>query len=752
MSDPVVWHRDYETRSVVDLPKVGAAVYMAHPSTSIWCMAHAFGEEQPSVWVPGQPVPPRVLALAGEPHAEAWAHNEQFEAMVERYIAGPKHGFPVLRQDARRCTMAAAYAMALPGSLENAAAAVGLAVRKDMTGKRVMMQMARPRKIEWATGWSAIPNDAVRVSEMDADGWEAYATEDGRPIARVRWWNDPEKVARLHAYAVDDVRVEQALKKRLRPLSESEQKLWCLDQVINSRGVLVDEDLAKAAMKVVKQAQANLDAQMREKTGGDVSRCSNRNELVKWVRANGVECESVKKSALEELLADDNPLPVNVREVLLIRQEAAKASVAKIETLLRGKSPEDDRAKGLLQFHAASTGRWGGRRFQPQNLRRPEEEDVDTVIAVVGTGDYEFVSLFYDKALSAVADTLRGMLVAALGHSIMAADYSNIEGRVLAWLAGEEWKVRAFADFDASVVLGADGLPARSKKGEKQFSQPDLYIKSYAETFGVALFGKKDPRRQIGKVMELAGGFQGGIGAYLVFLDDEKLAVLVDLVREAVSDEEWGEVAQRYKGHSLTLEQWTALTIVISRWREKHPRIKQFWYDMEDAAVRAVQSRGSVTRVAGKIAFKVVGSFLLMRLPSGRYLSYPFPEVREFKTPWGEMKSGLTYFSTIDPSKKAKIVDDPANTSNWARIKTYGGSIVENATQAVARDVIAHAMPALEAAGYPIILTVHDEIVCEVPDGHGSVQELEEIMCTLPEWAAGLPVAAEGFQDRRYRK
>lgn len=190
---------------------------------------------------------------------------------------------------------------------------------------------------------------------------------------------------------------------------------------------------------------------------------------------------------------------------------------------------------------------------------------------------------------------------------------------------------------------------------------------------------------------------------------------------------------------------------IVDGWREKHPRIKQFWYDMEEAAIAAVRERGNVHRV-GRIAFKVAGSWLFMRLPSGRFLAYPYPEIREFDVPWGGTKAGLTYFSTIDPSKRKKIVPDDGNGTTWARIKTYGGMLAENATQAVARDVLADAMPRLEAAGYPIVLTVHDEVVCEVPEGHGSVDEMEAIMCDLPAWAAGLPVAAEGFSDRRYRK
>lgn len=663
-------HCDVETRSAVDLKKTGAYAYAADPTTDIWCMAFAFGDEPVQVWTPGDPVPDSIVEhiLTG---GTLVAHNAAFERVIWRYILAPRYGFPEPSVEQWRCTMTYAYAAGLPGALENAAPAAGLDIAKDMIGRRLMLQMSRPRKVE---------------------------------SGKITWWDDPEKIAKLIDYCKQDVEVERALEKRLRPLSPSELALWHLDQKINDRGVLVDEALANAAKKIVGKAQEALDNTMRRLTDYRVSRCSNRNELVKWIREQGVECDSINKAAMETLLEEDSPIPPQVREVLLVRQESARASVAKIDALLNGKSPEDNRAKGLLQFHAATTGRWSGRRFQPQNLRRPEETDIDTVIETVATGDYDLCAMAYDNPLSAVADTLRGMLVAAPGHRIVAADYSNIEGRVLAWLAGEQWKLDAFRAFDNGTGHDLYKITA----GQILHKQPgDI---------------DKHERQAYGKVPELALGYQGGVGAFAT-------------------------MAANY-GVDLTVPE---IEGIRDGWREAHPKIKSFWYDMENAAVAAVRSKGSVQRV-GKIAFKVAGSFLFMRLPSGRFLSYPYPELREFDTPWGEPKEGLTYFSVIDVSKKSKVVEDPKNSSNWARIKTYGGMLVENATQAAARDVLAHAMPKLEAAGYPVILTVHDEIVTEPEEGHGSVEEMEAIMCDLPEWAAGLPVAAEGFSGPRYRK
>lgn len=662
-------HIDFETRSTVDLKKTGVYPYMAHESTDVWCAAYCVDDGPVKHWVPGDPVPEDILA---HKDGEFFAHNAAFERQVFKYIMGPRYGWPVPDVSQWRCTMVMAYAAGLPGALGDAAPAAGLDMRKDTVGARVMMQMCRPRTV----------------------------SPEGVPT----WWDDKSKLDTLIAYCKQDVEVERQLHKRLRPLSDSEQKLWQLDQIVNDRGVLVDEDMARAALKIVDAAQKALDLRMKVATNYEVSKCSNRNEILRWVRSQGVECDKLNKAALEELLSEDDPLPPHVRNVLEIRKEASLASVAKIDTLLNGMSPEDGRAKGLLQFHAASTGRWGGRRFQPQNLRRPEEHDIDLLIDVVSTGNYAYLADMFDKPLSAVADTLRGMLRASPGHRIVAADYSNIEGRVLAWLAGEGWKLDAFRAFDRGDGHDLYKLTAGGILGKKP---EDI---------------SKDERQAYGKVPELALGYQGGVGAF-------------------------NSMAANY-GVDLEVEQ---IEFIRDSWREQHPATKQFWYDMEEAAVCAVDQPGSIQRV-GKLAFKVSGSWLFLRLPSGRLLAYPYPKVMQFDTPWGDVKSGLTYFSTIDVSKKKKIVDDPQNTGKWARIKTYGGMLAENATQAVARDILADAMPRLEPAGYPIILTVHDEIVCEVPNGHGSVTEMEKIMCDLPAWAKGLPQSAEGFEGERYRK
>ena len=657
-----VLHIDFESRSAVDLKKTGAYVYAADPTTDLWCACYAFDDEPVETWLPGQACPDRVAmhVLEGD---EIHAHNAAFEMVMWARILGPRYDWPIPDVSQWRCTMVQSYALALPGSLEQAAPAAGLEIAKDNVGRRLMLQMAKPRKTDPLT-----------------------------------WWDTPDKLERLIAYCRIDVEVERKLGKRLRPLKPSELDLWHLDQTINNRGVGVDKELALAAKRIVRTAAERLDKRMAKVTNHAVTACSNRNQLIAWVRERGVEAESIAKDQLEELLAR-NDLPADVREALEIRRQSARASVAKIDALLNG-TDEDGRARGLLQFHAASTGRWAGRRFQPQNIKRPdlEEMEIDDAIDLVASGDIDLVEMVYDDPIGVVADCLRGMIRAAPGRKIVAADYANIEGRVLAWLADERWKVQAFRDFDAG-------------KG------PDLYKVAYGRSYNIKPDEVTKAQRQIGKVMELALGYQGGVGAFATMGVNYGVRLPVPEV-EAIRD----------------------------AWRAAHPNIRQFWRDLEEAAIRATEDPGRAVRVGDRIAFKRAGSWLFMQLPSKRFLAYAYPEIRPKEMPWTDnagrpvIKDSLSYMGVNSYTRK------------WERGFAYGGLLVENATQAVARDVMADAMPRLEAAGYPLILSVHDELVTEPEQGHGSAADMETIMCDLPEWAVGLPVQAEGFEAERYRK
>lgn len=349
-------HIDFETRSTVDLPKTGVHVYASHPDTNVWCMAYAIDDGPIELWTPGgdDMVDLHVHSLAQRDDVVWMAHNAAFELAIWNRLLAPRYGFAPLPVERTRCTMAMAYALALPGSLENAAAAVGLDVGKDMEGRALMLRMSRPRAFK----------------------------PTGEPI----WWNEPDKLERLYAYCRQDVEVERQLEKRLLPLRESEQKLWELDQRINDRGIYIDMRAVENAIAVVEEAKTRLDREMKRVTGGWVSGVTKVTDLVDWLKLRGVELESVAKADVLELL-DRTDLPADVRRALELRQEGAKASTAKLKAMSLAVN-DDWRARGLHQFHGANTGRWAGRRIQTQNLMRPnmDQTSIDEVLALLSEG------------------------------------------------------------------------------------------------------------------------------------------------------------------------------------------------------------------------------------------------------------------------------------------------------------------------------------------------------------------------------
>ncbi|MPZ19524.1 MAG: XRE family transcriptional regulator [Luteitalea sp.] len=668
-----ILHIDDETHSAVDLRKTGVHVYAEDETTDVWGMSYAFGDDPVQDWEAEDLFCPPEIVDHVRSGGLVCAHNAAFERAVWKYIKTRRYGWPEVPVEQWRCTMAAAYAMALPGALGDLAAALGLDIQKDMKGRALMMRMAKPRG-------------------RDAGG-------------NLIWWDDEDRKQRLRLYRRQDVETERAIHKRLLPLRPSEQSLWHLDQEINDRGVHVDEALCQAALKIVGQTTDGLNAEVREVSGGEVGACSNVQEIAAFCAKRGIETETIRKDELAAILC--KVIPDDARRVLELRQEAGKASVTKIKALLAGRS-RDGRARGMLQFHAASTGRWAGRRFQPQNLKRPEivtnEALTEQAIQLVLGGHTDAVEWLFGPPLSVVGDLVRSTVRAAPGHVLYVADFSAIEGRGRDWLTGEEWKLEAYRLYDAGLGPGI-----------------------YEKTAG-GILGKppedvtKEERQPYGKVAELALGFQGGVGAFQT-------------------------MAHTY-GVKVTDEEAEAIK---AAWREKHPRTKQFWYDIDEAAIRAVSTPGE-TIPCGRLAFKVAGSFLFMRLPSGRCLCYPYPRVEWVDTPWGSRKQALTFKSVLTPFNQKRRTGDPSDTPKWGRISTYGGSLTENAVQAIARDVMAEAMVRVEAEGYPVVLSVHDEVVSERPEGSGSVVDFRHLMSVVPDWAEGFPIAAEAWAGVRYRK
>jgi len=679
VTEPVL-HIDFETRSTVDLREVGLHNYARHPDTGIWCMAWAIGDMEPAITEPKEftdgwmPTKVRKHVAAG---GKVYAHNAPFELAIWNNIMVPRYDWPELKPEQTYCTMAMAYAMGLPGNLEDAALAMGLRVLKDGEGRALMRRMCRPR------------------------------SKPGQPLT---WWDEEDKLARLYEYCRQDVRVERELHKRLMPLSDKERQVWLLDYQINQRGVMIDVPTAKAAITLAGTMKVKYDEQMALATGGAATSCTALAPIKEWLNEQGCHkaLTGLAKADVTELLADDT-LPAAARRVLTLRQEAGKASNAKFNVMVN-QAGDDGRLRNLVQYHGAATGRWAGRAVQVHNLPRdmPKAKVVEHVLQLVRDGQHEAIDMIYGPPLSMVSRCMRSFFVAPDDKMLLAADFSNVEGRGAAWFAGEHWKIEAFRAADA-------------KTG------PGIYELAYAKSFNVPVESVKNPseERQVGKTMELAFGYQGGVGSF---------HVMGKTYGVKVTDEK----ADEFK----------------NAWRSAHPKIVSAWYDIQRAAINAVKNPGQVYACGhpGRQAkFKVAGSFLWCLLPSGRAICYPYAKLLE-----GEYGPQLTYMTNPSPDdrKKGKVIKDPQNSANWARVGTYGGSLFNNIIQGTCRDLLADCMLRLDRLGANIVLHVHDEAVVEVDadKAEAARQKMQEIMRTPPDWAAGFPLWADCGVMKRYGK
>lgn len=460
-------HIDFETRSAADLKEVGLDNYARDPSTGVWCCAGAFDDN--SIWLSTLQdkhwLSPEVTQHVKDGGLVV-AHNAAFELAIWNEIMVPRYGWPVLKPEQCECTQAACYAMAIPASLERAAAAVGIKQQKDMAGHRLMLQMCAPRRI--------CPNSE-----------------------ELEWWDEPDKLARLYEYCKQDVEVERELHKRLVPLSKKERRVWQLDYKINRRGIQMDLPAVKAASEMVLAEQDRLNQAIRKATDNVVGFTTEVARLTKWIRTQGVAIDGLAKADILDALAIDT-LPERVREAMLIRQEAGRSSTAKLNKIISA-AGTDGRVRGTKQYHGAGTGRWAGRTIQPDNFPRPTltPSEVESAIALIQHGERDKLDLLYGAPMSVAADCLRGMITASPGHDLLAGDFVGVENRVLPWLAGEEWKLQAFREQDAG-------------------TGSEIYLIAAAKIYHTkpSDYTKKSPERQTGKVSELSLGYQGGLGAF----------------------------------------------------------------------------------------------------------------------------------------------------------------------------------------------------------------------------------------------
>jgi DNA polymerase len=651
-------HQDFETRSRVDLRKVGAHRYAADPSTEALCCAFAVDDEPVQLWIPGDPVPAEFIEASRNPDWVVVAHNDQFEAVIERHIMVPRYGWPLIPPERRECSQSMCLAAGLPAKLSAAADALELGNRKDAAGERLMHQMSKPRR----------------------------ARKDEGP-GGTYWFDDVERLHRLYDYCRQDVEVERELHGRVPTLLAAEQALRGLSGRINDRGFHIDRGFAEAARRIAKAAAPEIDAELSELTAAAVTGINQVARLLQWLHRTGYKAKTLNRKAIEKELQNED-LAASVRRVLELRLGGAQAAVKKIDALL-ARAGDDNRVRGAYRFHGASTGRWAGEGFQPQNLKRPVTEDLDAAIAAVATGNYAHVKKLYPRPLSIVGDCSRSMISAAPGHILIGADFSSIESRVLAWVAGEQWKLDSYRRFDAT-----------------HDPRDEPYCITACKIYRVpdGTFTDASPERGVGKTCDLAFGFMGALNAWRKFEPGR------------FSDEE----VEKFK----------------REWRAAHPKIKRFWYDIDRAAWSAVRERGRVVR-CDPIAFKSKGASLQLKLPSGRKLSYPQPRI-------------------IGDEREQRVVfaDNSAGQFKDCRHGqgAHGGTWTENVVSGIARDLLAEAMLRIEAAGYPVVLHVHDEIVCEVPIGFGGMEELTRLMVRRPSWALELPIAAKAWSGPRYVK
>lgn len=515
---------------------------------------------------------------------------------------------------------------------------------------------------------------------------------------------DQHLLDELYAYCKQDVVTERAIKNyilKYKPMGEHERAVWLLDQEINWRGVGIDVPNVENALDLIIATAERLNASVVDLTDGALSGVGSRAQVMSWCRDQGYRLGGYDKNAILAALADP-ALPANVRDVLKVRQTLGKASTSKY-LAMQNLAGTDNRARGVFSYHGAQTGRWAGRGFQPQNLPRPAFDDADNCVKLFDQRDPELLEMLYGDPMVALSSTLRSMIVPAQGKRLLVADFNAIEARVLAWLAGEAHVIEAFNLYD-TLKLDANGdrVPTGDPEDPWERCGPDIYCIAARGIYLREITKKDKAERSIGKVSTLALGYQGGVGAFQTMA----------------------------KAYRVTVDDDDADVIKV-KWRKAHPKIVRFWYDLEAAANNAVKHRGHAFD-AGPITFKCHGDFLFAKLPSGRRLAYYQPRLGN---------NGLEFWGT-----------DSRLGGRWAKLDTYGGKLAENVTQAVSRDLLADAMLRVEAAGYPVVMHVHDEIVSEVPKDFGSLAEFEELICQMPDWATGLPMAVEGFECERYRK
>lgn len=642
---------DIETFSDVDLIRCGVYKYADSPNFEMLLFAYAVDDGDVHIIdiAGGEELPEEIIQAIKSDTVVKTAYNAQFERVcLSRYLKLPDGEY--LNPQSWYCTAVQAAELALPLSLADVGSVLGLERQKMTEGKELIKYFCVPCKPTKSNG-----NRTRNRPCHDINKWETFKK-----------------------YCMRDVDVERQIADKLKmyPISDEEHRLYVLDQIINDRGVLVDSELAEQAVKLNSIQTAVAVEQAYMITG--LENPNSVTQLKQWLKENGVEIESLSKKAVKSLADETDG---DVSEMLKLRLLMAKTSVKKYEAVIRSVC-SDNRVHGMMRFCGANrTGRWSGNILQPQNLPQNHLPDLTLARDIVKDGDFEMLDMMFGNVPNVLSELIRTVLIPKPNHRFIVADFSAIEARVLAWIAGEQWRIDTFRNGG------------------------DIYCASASKMFKVPVekHGVNGELRQKGKISELACGYGGSVGAL-----------------KNMGAVEMGVQENELQG-------------LINDWRNANPHIVRFWYEVGNAAMKAIKEKTTVS--LGKLVFAYERGILFIRLPSGRRLSYIKPRI-------GTNRFGgdsITYMG-INSAKK------------WDRLETFGGKLTENIVQGTARDLLANALINAANAGYDTVFHVHDEIICEVPNGYGSVDELCKLMCIKPEWADGLPLNADGFECEYYKK
>jgi DNA polymerase bacteriophage-type len=757
---------------------VGAAVYTADPGCEVLSMAYDLKDGRGRRhWHPGMPLPGDLLDhIAGGGLLEAW--NVAFERWVWENVCVPKFGWPAVHPDQWRCAMAKARAHALPGGLEKAGEVLELDTQKDKDGTRLLDLFSvpqNPTKADPRLRQLPVWDQAAIDREWTARLPLARTPGQQRKLSEAIMAEHADTL-KLAAYNDTDIAAEAEASSLIPDLSPDEMTFWRDDQAINKRGVRIDLESVENCIDIIGQAQRRYGEELRALTGCVPTELE---KLKGWLHGQGVHLDSMDEDAVADALTWN--LPPLARRALEIRAAVGSASVKKVFAM-RNQASAAGRLHDLYSFHAARTGRPTGNGPQPTNLpkagpntyrcgyeyvngkdtflghgcgrhhgahtmychwcgtftlrgpkasREWSPEAMMDGIEAIGHRSLEWLEVLFGDAMLTLAGCLRGLFIAAEGHDLLSSDFTAIEGVVIACLAGEQWRIDAYANDEPMYLLSA----------ERMFGTTVAEMKAYAKEQG-----RHHPLRQKGKGGELGLGFGGWINALRNFGVDGPDDELKDTVlkwRRASPALEWLWGGQK-KGPADVIRQNAGLTRGADRWDKTTE-----YFGLEGMAISAVLNPGAefpVLRLDGTpsgISYIMRGDALYCRVPSGGLITYHRPRLQQAAQDWRGLALSFEGWNTNPKS----------GPPGWIRMGTYSGKLAENVTQKSARDIQMPAIHRCEENAYPVVMHTYDEIVSEVPEGAGSVEEMESLMTTPLPWAEGWPIkAAGGWRGKRYRK